>query len=143
MYGLFSSDLVNGLVLLMNSNISSPVNLVSSWLSYKHRKKKSTEMLNVDTKVTEVYEIFVCLFVFSRETQRSTPYWSLLVSSKVSSVRCCTDKDHCQCDQTSVPVRLLFFLDCLIVSHMIFFLLCVFSYTLILKVTLLYLKVYC
>ena len=27
---LFSSDLVNGLVLLMNSNISSPVNLVSS-----------------------------------------------------------------------------------------------------------------
>lgn len=31
-FDLFSSDLVNGLVLLMNSNISSPVNLVS--LSY-------------------------------------------------------------------------------------------------------------
>lgn len=29
---LFSSDLVNGLVALMNSNVSSPVNLVSSVL---------------------------------------------------------------------------------------------------------------
>lgn len=33
---LFSSDLVNGLVLLMNSNISSPVNLVSTCLCLKN-----------------------------------------------------------------------------------------------------------
>lgn len=63
---LFSSDLVNGLVLLMNSNISSPVNLVS--LSYQavfdklklkniNISRKFSCLSLVDTDGIEVYEI--------------------------------------------------------------------------------------
>lgn len=72
---LLSSDLVNGLVLLMNSNISSPVNLVSASFS----------------ALTFLAEYAVKIGTFKMEsvlrgTQRNTPYWSLLVLSKVSLV---------------------------------------------------------
>lgn len=113
---LSSSDLVNGLVLLMNSNISSPVNLVSSSHSVVFHKLKSkvnsayADILPVSQIICLSRVKHVCLMFTThvdtdviwefmksvcRGTQRNTPYWSLLVSSKVSSVRRPIDQDGC------------------------------------------------